>query len=735
MHIKDGSNDRKIMNRSLSEWFSTLPVFLLLILTLVIGTGEMIHGQLLRMGERLFGDPASGIQYSFLRADPAKPECNRAAVTDAMVQQEMAKSSASNDEFGGLFADSAPKDPAQIRASLQSAQQICEEKFQFYERVNSHLTPTLRAYRAFETAFSVVFRFGTENRALILVLMVAIAAITTTLGLHHIALRPPSSQKDFRVYSVAMVVANALLTYGAIRYHILQQSSGVVPDPVTLKANIIWIVLFSVLTVISLIKLVNPPKDALPGGSWGLAGLSVPLYASMAIIAGGTFVLFMDYPMGTAIYMGQMNEFASIFLNLALYVWAGMLLKQTQVVDNFLNILRPWNLAPETLTWLILLAAAIPTAYTGASGIFVIAAGAIIYREVYAAGARRQYALAATAMSGSLGVVLAPCLLIVVIAAMNKEVQTALLYEKGLYVFALSSTLFLLVSLIFSKQRFRLAPLSVALPQSLRALKPVIPYGVVMVVVVLFYQYLLDTKLDEFTAPMILPFIMLAIVAFDKIRRAPTPVESEIALHPATPVPASAVPLTEPDAAMPGQQVQVPRVGFESAIRLATNETIGHIGALIILMALSVSIGGLIERSELMHLVPADMGSTLVAITLLVGLMVFVGMVMDPFGAVILVSATVAQVAYKNGINPVHFWMIVLTAFELGYLSPPVALNQLLARQVVGEKEMAEADAEVRHSSFFYRYERWILPLLVMVPTLILVAYAPYFFKMFGWYQ
>lgn len=721
-----------LLNRSWSEWFSTLPVFLLLILTLVIGTGEMIHGQLLRMGERLFGDPAAGIQYSYLRADPPAPDCDRSPVTDAKVQQEMGKSSAGADDFGGLFANEV-QDPAQVKASLESARQICEEKYQFYDAAKAHITPTVKAYRGFETAFSVVFRFGTENRALILIIMVAIAAVTTTLGLHHIALRPPSTRRDFLVYSVYMVLANLILTYSAIQYYFLQQSSGVAPDPVALKANIIWIVLFSVLTVISLAKLVMPPKDALPGGSWGLAGLSVPLYANMAIIAGVSFIFFMDYPMGIAIYLGQMNELASIFLNLALYIWAGMLLKQTQVVDNFLNILRPWNLSPETLTWLILLAAAIPTAYTGASGIFVIAAGAIIYREVYAAGARRQYALAATAMSGSLGVVLAPCLLIVVIAAMNKEVQTALLYEKGLYVFAVSSTLFLIVSLLLAKQKFRIAPPAVALPQSARAFIPVIPYVVVTVVVVLFYQYLLNTKLDEFTAPMIMPFIMLAIVAFDKIRKAPAPAESEIALHPATPVPAHEVPNTEPDVATPSHPAR--RVGFEQAIRFATNETIGHIGALIMLMALSVSIGGLIERSEIMMAVPADMGSTLVAITLLVGLMVFVGMVMDPFGAVILVSATVAQIAYKNGINPVHFWMIVLTAFELGYLSPPVALNQLLARQVVGEKEMAEADAEVRHLGFFYRYERWILPLLVMVPTLILVAYGPYFFKLFGWYQ
>jgi TRAP-type C4-dicarboxylate transport system permease large subunit len=201
-----------------------------------------------------------------------------------------------------------------------------------------------------------------------------------------------------------------------------------------------------------------------------------------------------------------------------------------------------------------------------------------------------------------------------------------------------------------------------------------------------------------------------------------------------TPAPASDAPHVSPYLRTADADGKNRRVGFEQAMRFATNETIGHIGALIMLMALSVSIGGLIERSEIMMAVPSDMGSTVVAITLLVGLMVFIGMVMDPFGAVILVSATVAPIAYNNGINPVHFWMIVLTAFELGYLSPPVALNQLLARQVVGEKEMAEADAEVRHLSFYYRYERWILPVIVMAITLVLVAYGPYFFKMFGWY-
>ncbi len=685
------------LNRSLSEWLSSLPVLMLLILTLVIGTGEMIHGQLLRMGERIFGDPATGVQYFMLRADPAKPDCDTNPDIEAEVQKKI-NNTGQDDAFGGLFADEVV-DPEAVRQSLLTARDQCIQKNEAYVKLTKHITPTLKAYRSFETAFFGIFRFGTENRSVILILMVAIAATTTTLGLHHIALRPPSTKTDFKVYSIAMVVANVLLLASSISYWKLQLASGIpIEHPIV---NYLWVGLFSALIVISIKQFIKPPAEATEGGSIGMALLSVPLYAFMALNAGFSFLAEKHYS-GLAIYLGQMMELSGVFLNLALYIWVGMLLKQTRVVDLFLNIVRPWKFSPEVLTYIILLAAAIPTAYTGASGIFVIAAGAVIYKEVFASGARRQYALAATAMSGSLGVVLSPCLLVVVIAALNKEVTTSLLYGWGIKVFLLTSTMFLIMSLVISKGGFKLAKPSEALPHSARALVPVSAYVVIILIVVLFYKHILNTQLDEFTAPMILPFIMLAIVWFDKVRREPVAhVAPEIAER---------------------------RVGFEEGVRTATNDTIGHIGALIMLMALSVSVGGVIERSGLMEAVPETFGSVWVAVSILMVLLVFVGMIMDPFGAVILVSATVAPIAYKNGIDPVHFWMIVLTAFELGYLSPPVALNQLLTRQVVGEKEMDEADGEVRHLSFYWRYERWILPLLVMVPSLIMVVYVPLMF-------
>jgi len=141
---------------------------------------------------------------------------------------------------------------------------------------------------------------------------------------------------------------------------------------------------------------------------------------------------------------------------------------------------------------------------------------------------------------------------------------------------------------------------------------------------------------------------------------------------------------------------------------------------------LSVSIGGVIERSQIMQSFPQAFDSAWSAMVLMVVILVILGMIMDAFGAVILVTATVATIAYSSGIHPIHFWMVTLVAFELGYLSPPVALNHLLARQVVGEAEVLAAQQET--GTFYQRHERIIMPLIAMGISLVLVAFVPLLF-------
>jgi TRAP-type C4-dicarboxylate transport system permease large subunit len=743
----------RFLGRSPTEWLLSLPIFALLLLTLVIGTGEYFHGQLLRMGENMFGNQQAGVQYFMMRADPDKPACDPNPNVDAAVNAELAGTG--GDPIDALFAGEA-KDPQAVRASVLKAAEICQQKHALYEKVVGQITPTVKAYRAFETSFFWLFHFGTENRPLILLLMVLIASINTTLGEHHIALRPPKTRVDFRLYSLTMTAANAMLAFSSIKYLLMQQASGIPIDKPWL--NYLWIGMFGLLTVISLKQVIFMPKRAEAGGSVGMALLSIPLYAWMALI-GGAYFLGQQHWSAQAIYLNQLVENASIFLSLALFIWAGMLLKQTQMVDRFLDLLRPWKFSPEMLTYIILLGAALPTAYTGASGIFVIAAGALIYHEVRNAGGSRQFALAASAMSGSLGVVLRPCLLIVLIAALNKQVTTQQLYSWGVAVFFLTSTLFLVASQMTRVQRVKLEHPLVAIPGTLRALPPFLPYIAVFAVVVAFYRFALDTKLDEFTAPVIMPVIMLFLLVYDRLRKDRKP---DVATGAATPdyslphgelalpggVRIDAADLAEGDRtrntlamqaapalpagsygsggnSTPGADSGRGFRAMERAVRLATNETIAHIGALILLMALSLSMGGVVERSGIMEAFPHQFPNIWIAMAVFVGIMVFLGMVMDPFGAVILVSATLAPIAYNNGIDPVHFWMMVLVAFELGYLTPPVALNQLLLRQVVGEEETARADAEVRHRGFYRRFERWILPCAVMGVGLLVVAFGP----------
>ena len=211
---------------------------------------------------------------------------------------------------------------------------------------------------------------------------------------------------------------------------------------------------------------------------------------------------------------------------------------------------------------------------------------------------------------------------------------------------------------------------------------------------------------DEFSAPIILPVVLLAILLYEYVL---TPRDRREA-H------------AEHDLA---EGIDRPR-NLEQAIRRATNETTGHIGALLILMAMSACVGGIIERSGMMENVPDAFPSIWIAMAMLVATLVFIGMIMDPLGAVILVNATLAQIAFANGIAPLHFWIVTLVAFELGYLTPPVALNHLLTRQVVGDDEVE--NAKISHGSFWVRYEKYLLPMAVMFTALVLIAFMPLLF-------
>ena len=436
----------------------------------------------------------------------------------------------------------------------------------------------------------------------------------------------------------------------------------------------------------------------------GLGGLllGIPLYAYMAILCGLYFLVFEQHFAGVATYMNQMTEHANLYTNVALYVFCGMMLKNTDIADKFLAILRPFKLSPELLVFVIVLLSALPTAYSGASGIFVIAAGAIIYRELKQTKTRDGLALAGTAMSGSMGIVLSPCLLVVIVAALNNNVTTDELFSAGLSVFFVNIFVFAIVLFTTKQGRISFENPIKAMPEVGRAIVGVLPYIAIGAAVLLFMRYGFGAAFDEYKAPVLLPFMLLVLLVYDRTmarrawRRMPEAERPKTAPH-----------------------------GIGRSLFDSVNSTSLHSGGLISLMTLSVCIGGIIDRANLNALLPQHFSSPFIAMALLFVILVIIGMIMDPYGAVILVSATLTQIAASNGIAPIHFWVTVLCAFELGYLTPPVALNQLLTRQVVGESAYAYERATDRPKNFWYRHERILLPVAVKGIVLLLVAFMP----------
>ena len=656
-------------------------LLLLLLSTLVLGMGNSLHSRLLWVGEQTWPN------YYLLNPDATEPTCQLEMDVDAEVRKRVEAYKPDPDD---LF--SSPPNPEAIRTSLERNLELCRQEHAAYKQNLRHATPALGVFKSVEQGLA---DFLLENIGLtkyLFIAMFALAAAVAALDADHIALRLPRNRAEWRLSQAVQFAVNGLMVASLNAY--LGRLAGSPGSESTSQLQYAWAAVFGLFMVINAVRFVNVPERMKAGSLALSSGLVLPLHSVMGLIAMSYFFLVDGYASGLAIYFGMMSNLSSMFINIGLYVLVGMVLKQTRLPELLLDVIKPWNLPSPMLASVIIFATAFPTAFTGASGIFILAVGGVVYDELRRAGAGRQLSLATTAMSGSLGVVLNPSLLVVVVAALNKEVTTTEMYGWGFWVFIMSATLFSLV-VCKTEGNWKPRPAPGAFRASVLQMKPLLPYVLVAGGVILAIWGVLGLRFNEYSAPLILPLVMLALVFLDANQDSRGDDETRLK-------------------------------AFWNRSSAAASDSAVHIGALLALIGFSISLGGILERSDDVHaLFPESLTSPWIAMLVIVVMLTVIGMIMDPFGAVILVSATIAQPAIRLGIDPLHFWIVCLVAFELGYLSPPVALNHLLTRQVVGETEVLAAE---RTGSFWHRYERLLLPLAVMGPTLLVAAFVPLLF-------
>jgi tripartite ATP-independent transporter DctM subunit len=140
------------------------------------------------------------------------------------------------------------------------------------------------------------------------------------------------------------------------------------------------------------------------------------------------------------------------------------------------------------------------------------------------------------------------------------------------------------------------------------------------------------------------------------------------------------------------------------------------IGAVLILLSCALGMTGYLIEAQipdrLLASVQAHIHSPLLFLLVLNVVLLVLGSVLEVFSAIIILTPLIVPLGVAYGINPIHLGVIFLANLELGFLFPPVGLNLFLSSSRFG-KPMTQ----------LYRH---VLPFLAILGGgVLLITYVP----------
>lgn len=367
-----------------------------------------------------------------------------------------------------------------------------------------------------------------------------------------------------------------------------------------------------------------------------LAVLGAPLFA---VIASSAMIGFHNIETDLMTIALELLSIAQMpFLAaIPLFTFAGYLLSESDAPKRLVrltNALLGWM--PGGLALVCLSACAFFTAFTGASGVTIIALGAILYPALKQDGYGDKFNLGLVTSSGSLGLLFPPSLPLILYGVVA-AVQIDDLFLAGI----LPGFVMLVM----------LSGWSIWVNRSNR--KPLSSFSLKEV----------GGALWETIWELPLPIVVLGGIY-----------SGFFAVSEAAAVTAMYVFLVEVIVHREIKFTDLPRVIRESMVLVG--------GILIILGVSLASTNYMIEAEVPQRLLAfvADLVSSQASfLILLLVFLLILGAILDIFSAIVLVVPLILPIAAGFGVNEVHLGIVFLAAMQLGYLTPPVGLNLFIA--------------------------------------------------------
>ncbi len=325
-----------------------------------------------------------------------------------------------------------------------------------------------------------------------------------------------------------------------------------------------------------------------------------------------------------------------ILVAIPLFTFAGFVLsesKSPQRLVRLSNALLGW--LPGGLAIISLASCALFTAFTGASGVTIIALGALLYPALCEAGYEERFNLGLITTSGSLGLLFAPSLPLILYGIISG------VSINDLFLAGIIPGLFMLVLLAgysFWKNRHVRKLTKVSGREVIAAIRESI-WELPLPVVVLGGIYSGYFAVSEAAAVTALYVIFVEMIVLREI---------------------------------PWREL--PRIMRESMVL---------VGAILMILGVSLAStnymidAGVPERLfAVIESYVAGQASFLFALLIF---LLILGAILDIFSAIILVVPLILPIASQYGVHPVHLGIVFLATMELGYLTPPVGLNLFIS--------------------------------------------------------
>jgi C4-dicarboxylate transporter DctM subunit len=369
-----------------------------------------------------------------------------------------------------------------------------------------------------------------------------------------------------------------------------------------------------------------------------LAVLGAPLFAVIAASAMLGFHSQESDLMIMAIEIQTIADARMTFLSaIPLFTFAGYLLSESNAPKRLVRLtgsVLGW--VPGGLAIVCLATCAFFTAFTGASGVTIIALGAILYPALKQDGYGDKFNLGLVTSAGSLGLLFAPSLPLILYGVIA-EVSIDKLFLAGI----LPGLLMLIM----------LSGYSLWINRGIR--KPLSSFSIKEV----------GAALRESMWELPLPIVVLGGIY-----------SGFFAVSEAAAITALYVLIVEVLILREIPLRELPRIMRSSMIL---------VGGILIILGVSVASTSYMIDAEipqrLFELIAGLVSSQTTFLILLLFFLLILGAILDIFSAIVLVVPLILPIAAGYGVNEVHLGIVFLAAMQLGYLTPPVGLNLFIA--------------------------------------------------------